>query len=200
MSFTNIVTKAGNVQGIIGTGVNFVNSILSLFGVDVVGVYDNDTFEQLFKTARPMKANISRVRKVMEHPIETGSIVQDFAITMPTEIELSMVLNSGDYPAVYKTILDYFLNGTYVSIQTKADTFYNMIIQAMPHEESADMFDAIPLAIKLKHVQQVLVQYQALAPAQVAQPQDQSTVNVGTQQPQESALYQIGKLAGGIFK
>lgn len=200
MSFTNIVTKAGNVQGIIGTGVNFVNSILSLFGVDVVGVYDNDTFEQLFKTARPMKANISRVRKVMEHPIETGSIVQDFAITMPTEIELSMVLNSADYPAVYKTILDYFMSGTYVSIQTKADTFYNMIIQAMPHEESADMFDAIPLAIKLKHVRQVLVQYQALAPAQVSQPQDQSTVNVGTQQPQQSALYQLTHFVGGVFK
>lgn len=200
MSFTNIVTQAGNVQGIIGSGVNFVNSILSLFGVDVVGIYDNTTFDQLFSAARPMKANISRVRKVMEHPIETGSIVQDFAITMPVEIELSMMLTSEDYPTVYQTIKGYFLTGTLISVQTKADVFPNMIIQAMPHEESADVFDAIPLAFKLKQVQQVLVQYQALAPAQVQAPADQSTVNVGAQQPKESALYQLTNFLGGVFK
>jgi hypothetical protein len=200
MSFINIVTKAGNVQGAVGSAVNFVNSILSMFGVDVVGVYDNDTFDQLFKTARPMKANIQRTRKVMEHPIETGAIVQDFAITLPVEIELSMMLTSDDYPTVYASIVDYFINGTLVAIQTKADVFPNMIIQAMPHEETPDVFDAIPLALKLKHVSQVLVQYQALAPQQVAAPADQSTVNVGTQQPQESALYQIGSLVKGVFK
>lgn len=201
MSFTNIVRQAGNVQGIIGSVVNFTDSILSMFGVDVVGIYDNDTFEQLFQTARPMKANILRTRKVMDHPIESGAVVQDFAITMPVEIELSLMLASdGQYQVVYQTIRDYFLTGTQVSIQTKADVFPDMLIQAMPHEESPEMFDAIPLAIKLKQVQQVLVQYQALTASAVSAPSDQSTVNTGTQQPQQSALYQFSSFVGGIFK
>lgn len=201
MAFTDIVRQAGNVQGIIGSGVNFVQSVLSLFGVDVVGIYDNDTFEQLFQTARPIKANIKRDAKIMEHPIETGSLVQDFMIIMPVEIELSLLLASdGEYQAVYQAIKSYWLTGTQISIQTKADVFPNMLIQAMPHEESADMFDAIPLAIKLRQIQQVLVQYQALTAKQVQKPADQSTVNTGTQQPQESALFQITNYLWGIFK
>lgn len=199
MSFTNIATAAGNVQGIIGSVTNFTQSILSLFGVDVVGVFDNDTFSQLFDVARPMKANVSRYAKVMEHPIETGSIVQDFMIVLPVEIELSMLLTGDEYQAVYQEIKGYFLTGTQVSIQTKADVFPNMLIQAMPHEESPEMFDVIPLALKLKQVQQVLVQYQALTATQVAKPEDASTINRGAQQPQQSALYQIGSFVKGIF-
>jgi hypothetical protein len=200
MSFTDLVQTAGNVQGIIGSVTNFAQSVLSLFGVDIVGIYDNDTFDQLFQTARPVKANITRNAKIMEHPIESGSVVQDFMIIQPVEIELSLLLASdGEYQAVYQAIKGYFMTGTQVSIQTKADVFPNMLIQAMPHEESADMFDVIPLALKLRQIQQVLVQYQALTATNVQQPQDQSTVNTGTQQPQQSALYQITNYLGGIF-
>lgn len=200
MSFTNIVQTASNVQGVIGGVRNFVQSVQSLFGVDIVGIYDNDTFDQLFEVARPVKANISRSRKVMEHPIESGALVQDFAITLPVDIELSMLLTGEEYQYVYQQIKTYFLAGIQVSVQTNADVFPNMLIQAMPHEESPEMFDAIPLALKLRQVQLVTVQYQALAPTQVTQPQDQSTINRGAQQPKESALYQISNFVGGIFK
>lgn len=199
MSFTDIVRVAGNVQGVIGAVRNFTDSILSLFGVDIVGVYDNITFDQLFETARPMKANISRVRKIMEHPIEAGSLIQDFAITLPVEIELSLLLQSDEYQAVYQEIKGYFLNGIQVSIQTKADVFPDMLIQAMPHEESPDTFDVLPLALKLRQIQLVTVQYQALTEAQVTEPVNQSTINRGAQQPKESALYQISQLAQGVF-
>jgi hypothetical protein len=199
MSFTNIVKAAGNIQGEFGLVKNIIDDVLSMFGVDVVGVFDNDTYAQLFETARPMKATITRTRKIMDHPIETGAIVSDFAITMPVEIELSLLLNSDDYPAVYQKIRQYFMTSTLVNIQTKADVFSDMLIQGMPHEESPEMFDAIPLAFKLREVQQVLVQYQALPPATVTNPADSSTVDRGVQQPQESALYQIGKFAKGLF-
>jgi hypothetical protein len=200
MSFTDIVRTAGNVQGVIGSATNFVQSVMSLFGVDVVGIYDNDTYDQLFSTARPVKANIKRDAKVMSHPIEQGALVQDFMIFQPVEIELSLILASdGEYQAVYKAIEACFLSGNLVSIQTKANVFPNMLIEAMPHEESPDMFDAIPLAVKLHEVQQVVVQYQALTASNVQQPADQSTVNTGTQQPHQSALYQITNYLGGIF-
>lgn len=198
MSFTDIVRTAGNVQGIIGSVVNFTQSIVSLFGVDIVGIYDNDTFDQLFQTARPMKANVLRDAKIMEHPIETGAIVQDFMILQPVQIELAMLLQGNEYQPLYQQIKQYFMTGTQVSIQTKTDVFPNMLIQAMPHEESPDMFDAIPLALKLRQVQQVTIQYQALTSTQVAAPADQSTVDAGVQQPKQSALYQIGSFIGGI--
>lgn len=200
MSFTDIARTVGNVQGIIGSVTNFTQSVLSMFGVDVVGIYDNVTFAQLFQSARPMKANVTRQAKLMEHPIESGAVVQDFMIVQPVEIELSLILANNEYQAVYQQFKGYFMTGTEISIQTKADVFPNMLIQAMPHEESPEMFDAIPLALRLKQLQQVLVQYQALTATDVANVQDQSTVNTGTQQPQESALYQITNFFGGIHQ
>lgn len=194
MSFINVV---GNVQGSIGSVNNAVNSILSMFGVDVVGVFDNDTFEQLFLTARPMKANINRQQKIMDHPIELGAIVSDFAIVLPVEIELSMLLGGSEYETMYQTIKTYFLSQQMVTIQTKADVFADMLIQAMPHEETPEMFDAIPLALKLREVQLVTVQYQSLPPTAVQAPTDQSTVQGGAQQPQQSILYSISHYLTG---
>ena len=199
MAFTNIVTAAGNVQGAIGSVTNFVQSVLSMFGGDQVAILDNDTFDQLFATARPIKANVSRVRNVMNHPVEDGSTISDFAVTVPAEVELSLILNGTDYPQVYKLLYQYFATSTLVCLQLRAETMPDMIISGMPHEESADMMDAIPLALKLRHVQMITVQYQALTATQVQQPADQSTVNTGTQQPQQSALYQITNFFGGIF-
>lgn len=197
MSILNLVS---NVQGDIGAVRNIASSILSYFGVDVVGVFDNDTFDQLFLTARPMKANVTRQQKVMDHPIETGSIVSDFAIILPVEIELSMLLTGDQYSAMYQELKLYWSTQTLVSIQTKADTFPNMLIQAMPHEETPEMFDVIPLALKLREVQMITVQYQALPPQAVATPTDASTVQRGAQQPKTSILYNITSYLGGIGK
>lgn len=201
MSILDIAHTVGNVQGTIGLVNNFTQSVLSMFGVDVIGVYDSKTFQQLFKTARPMRANISRNAKIMEHPIETGSIRQDYMIVLPTEIELSLLLASdGEYQKVYQAIKHAFTLGQTMSIQVKADVFPNMMIQSMPHEEDPTMFDAIPLALKLREVQEFTVQYQSLTGTQVSQAADQSTVNSGTQQPKQSALYQITNYIKGIFK
>jgi hypothetical protein len=193
MSFTNIINTAGNIQGTLGAVQNFASSVLSMFGVDVVGVFDNTAYTQLFQSARPMKANVNRQLKIMDHPIESGAIISDFAIVLPVEIELSMLLTGDEYADMYKSILAYFETQTLVSVQLKSYTFANMLIQAMPHEETPEMFDVVPVALKLREVQLVQVQYQALSSSNVQDTTDQSTTQRGTQQPQaasSSLLYQ----------
>lgn len=199
MSFIDIVRTAGNVQGTVGRVVNFVQSVESLFGIDIVGIFDSESYEQIFSQARPMKANVLRSQKIMDHPLETGAVVSDFAVVMPVEIEMSLMIQGSDYQSVYQSIKTYYETQTLVSIHTKADVFSNMMIQAMPHDESPEVFDAIAIGLKFREVQFVTVQYQALTPAAVEQPTDQSTVNRGQQQPKESALYQITNAVKGLF-
>jgi hypothetical protein len=199
VSFIDIVKTAGNVQGTVGRVRNFVESVESLFGVDVVGIFDGESFEQIFNTARPIKANVKPTLKIMDHPIETGAIVSDFAVILPVEIELSLMLQGDEYVSTYQSIRTYFATQTTVIVHTKAGVFENMLIEAMPHEESADVFDALPLALRLREVQYVTVQYQTLTPQAVQQPTDQSTVNRGAQQPKASALYQIGSYLKGLL-
>lgn len=199
MSFTNIAQAVGNVQGAVGAAQNFVRSIASLFGVDIVGIFDNDTFEQLWVTARPMKASMTLNQKIMDHPIETGAIVSDFAIVLPVEIELPLLLTGQDYQQTYQEITQYILNQTLVYVALKVGGSMNMLIESISHDETPDVFDAAQVVIKLREIQLITVQYQALAASNVATPTDQSTVNSGATQPQSSILFNIANYAKGVF-
>jgi hypothetical protein len=63
-----------------------------------------------------------------------------------------------------------------------------MELMSMPHEETAEMFDAIPIALKFKQVFFAETQYQSLPPQQVQNSSDQSTINTGETSPQNVSL------------
>lgn len=149
--------------------------------VDVVGVFTQN-FSQIFSEARPIKATIRETSRTMEHPVETGVITTDHRIIMPTEIDLSMVLNSIDYPDVYKQIKSYWLRGTLLTVQTRVAVYMNQLISEIPHEESPEQFDMITLALKLKQVQIVTAKYGIIPRA----PKNSTTVPTGAQVPQPS--------------
>ncbi len=149
---------------------------------DVVAVYDS-SWNQVFPLARAMKINVLPTSKLMDHPIEDGATRTDFRIFNPTEIELSVICTSRQYKSVYQQIKSAYLSGDVFFVTSKADTYSNMMIQAMPHDEIPDMFDVISVAIKMRQVILVATQYQPLPAAQVQDPNDQSTVNTGATTP-----------------
>lgn len=150
-------------------------------GVDVVGVFDSD-FNQLFADGRPIKANVLEQSKVMDHPLETGATISDHRVILPVEIELTMILGSrGEYRDTYNEIKALFSQVDTLVVQTRTGTYANMIIEKMPHDETPDVFDAIPLVVKLREVQFVTAQFQALPPKAVAKKRNASTVKRGEQ-------------------
>lgn len=167
------------------------NQFLSSFTYDVVAVIDPDTGEQLFAEAESMKANVGPLSKIMDHPLEDGSPVSDYKIILPVTIELGLLVSAQDSGSTYATIRDAFLASTYLTVRTNADTYENLVIEGMPHDESPDMFGMLAIGLRLREVQLVTVAYQALAAKDVAQPTDQSTVNTGEKQGSNSALYDL---------
>lgn len=133
---------------------------------DVVGVFDSD-FNQLFPEGRPIKATIKETAKGMEHPVEDGSTITDHRVIEPTEITLTLVLVGEEYPDTYGTIKALFLKSDLLIVQTKTGSYPNMMIVEMPHDETADVFDGIPMELQLREVQLVTAQFQALPPAAV---------------------------------
>jgi len=199
MSFIDIAQKASNVQGVIGGVRNVLDSVLSFFGEDVVGIFDMDTSEQLFKDARPVKATIVRPQKIMDHPIESGALISDFAVRMPVTIEIQFVLQADVYKAVYRAINTDFHKRTAFAIVVKVGPFRSFIIEDMTHEESTEMFDAIPLTLRFREVRTIKIQYQSLPAPAVQSPTDQSTANRGVQQPKTSILYDIKTSIKNLF-
>lgn len=163
---------------------------------DVVAVLDSN-FKQVFQKARAIKATVIRASKAMEHPIETGATITDHRIILPVGIELSLVLATKDYRAVYQQVRDLFTNGDLLTVQTRVDSFPSMLIEKMPHDETPEMFDAVAVALSLKEAKFVQPQFSSL---KVAQPKDSNTVEKGQQQPKETPPAKKQSVLSGFLK
>lgn len=150
---------------------------------DVVGVFDSK-FAQLFPRARPIKATVKESAKVMEHPVESGATITDHRVILPTEIELTVIVIGEDYRDTYERIRAVFRQTETIIVQTRTGSYENMIVEAMPHDETPEMHEAVPIAIKLREVTLVTAQFQALPPKAVGTgkgARNASTVKKGEQ-------------------
>jgi len=151
---------------------------------DVTAILDAG-LNQVFTSARPIKASVQPVSKAMEHPLETGATITDHRVLLPVVIELSLVLSTQDYPAVYQAIRDAYKAGSLFTVQTRVDSFSNMIIEKMPHEETPDMADGVALALTMREARFVQAQFTA---AKVSRAKDAKTVKKGQQQPSSTPV------------
>jgi hypothetical protein len=148
---------------------------------DAVAVFDQD-FNQVFQNARPIKATYNRTKKLCEHPVEDGTVITDHQVIQPPEIQLSLILGAADYRSVYQQIKQLYTDGTLLTVQGRTDTFTDLVITDMPHDEEPDLFDVVAVAVKLRNVQFVTAQFGTLPASKVANPADASTVQKGEQQ------------------
>jgi hypothetical protein len=190
------------------SGLAFGLGLLSSFGqkVDVVGIYANGSggatssglsssvlnslvgatgataaFGQMFADARPLKATVRETSRVMEHPVETGVMLADHHVINPVEIDIPLVVKAPFYAATYTQIRQAFVAATLLSVKTRVGTYSNMIIADMPHEEDADMYDAITIGLHLRQVQYASPGGSTAQSFQPLDPADSNTVASGLQ-------------------
>lgn len=152
---------------------------------DVVGIFDQTSFNQLFTNARAIKAKITETSSVMSHPVEDGTTVTDHKVINPIEIELSCIIATEDYKAVYESIKATFKDSTLLIVQTRSGTYRSMIISAMPHDEDPEFYESLTIAIKL-----IEVKFATFTQGgKVSSPKSSkhsSTKDTGKKQPKES--------------
>jgi len=119
--------------------------------IDQVAVFDSK-FRQVFVDASPMRADAREVARIMEHPLEGGQSISDYKVILPIEISLPLIIPGRFYRDVYQEIKTLFQKSELLAVQMRADTYRDMVIVQMPHEERADMHDAITVNIQLKQV------------------------------------------------
>lgn len=134
---------AASSSGTSGLSSSIINSILGISNTTA-------SIGQLFVNARPMKATVRETSKIMDHPVETGVVLSDHHIINPVEIDIPLIVSAQFYAATYSQIRQNFLNATPLAVKTRVGVFSDMVIADMPHEEDADMFDVITIALHLK--------------------------------------------------
>ena len=148
---------------------------------DVVAILEAETGRHLFGDARPLKATVSESAKLLTHPLEDGGNIVDHRIILPIGISLSFVLSAETYRETYQEIRQAFRQSTRITVQTKTDTYENMYMQDIPHEEDPSLFDTVTMIMQLIEALTAQVQIQALPPQAVINPLDTSTSDRGEQ-------------------
>jgi hypothetical protein len=164
-----------------------VADILNTFTeVDVVGIFDSN-LQQVFKEARPLTAEVRETSMVMQHPVETGSMIADNHIINPVEIHMPVMVDSKYYDSVYSQMKQAFVAATSFSVQTRTGTYQNMIIANMPHREDPDLYDKITMGLHFKEVLYVVPTSVSQAPLPAnyspAAPANSNTVQGGLKYP-----------------
>jgi hypothetical protein len=177
---------------ILGSILNNEASAVATPAVDVVGVFDQN-FNQLFTGARPIKAKVNPAAKLMEHPIETGAVISDHRIFLPIEIELNLVFTAATYTSDYQAVKAAFAANDTLVVLTRTDSYPNMIMQAMPHEETAEQADTITMIMSLRQV--VIVSASSMPVAAAAQ--NSATVKTGAQTGKAATTTQSTTLQNG---
>lgn len=174
------------------------------YAVDVVAVLDSN-LNQLFPNARPVKANVREVAKPMDHPLETGAKTVDHIVFQPDEVELACILSGAEYTQVYHQIKAVYLRADLVTIQTRVDSYTNMLIYGIPHEETPEQTDIITLIIQTRNTRFATALFRATEPAAKVKPaakKNASTVERGEQRPTETPEPRKGSILSkaGVFK
>lgn len=179
---------------------NFAETMRT-WGSEVTGVF-SESFAPLFSGAQAMRALTKPSKKVMEHPLESGALIADHVIFNPIEIELMTILEPANYQDVYRQIQDAYNSTALLIVQTKAGSFKNMLIEAMPADESPELSNTLAVVLQLREVRIAQSQFQALPPTATRSPKDSSTVKRGERSGKDDAATAgsgSGSVAYGIF-
>ena len=77
------------------SGLSTVADFLINFNAhDTIGFFDQESAEQVFYNARPLKVSVEETSMVMSHPTETGTILSDNQIINPIEITIPVFIKS----------------------------------------------------------------------------------------------------------
>ncbi len=174
MAIPTIVPRLSR-DAIFGNAVGAAQLISSTLAQDVVAVYNQETLEQVFPYARPMEMTQQESAKVMDYPVENGSLISDHKIILPIVIEMPIVVPIGDYLATYQQIKSLWERDVKLIVQTKTDVLYDFIIEQLPQKQSPDAFDKAMIRLRLREVQIVT------SPSKfaTAEPENQDTVKRG---------------------
>lgn len=139
-----------------------------------------------------MYAEVKESSRVMEHPLENGSVVADHQVQMPVEIRLQIVMPYYLYDDIVEDLRRLKQNGTLVSVHCRGGVYTDMVFVDIPHNERAENVSRLSFDCTLRQAMQVQGQTSQLTEKDVVHISDASTVKGGLKQGEEkSASYNV---------
>lgn len=138
----------------------------------------NESGEIILKNAVNIGVSVSPSKTFAKHTLENKTVIVDDQFDNPTTLTLKVILKADDYINTYKDIKQRYSNVELFIIQTKVDTYKNMYLESIPHEENPQMFNTI--AMNLAFTEQLIKGADVTKITQASSQSDVSTVKAGT--------------------
>ena len=145
---------------------------------DLVSILD-ESGNQVFELAIPMKVAVDPGIQYMRNPIDSGATITDHYIILPVVASIDFIVTNSNYREAYQQIRTAARAAQRFTVQTKSDTFQNMYIENYPSEEDPDKFDAITITISFIEIQLDTATLELLPASQVSDASDASTTDRG---------------------
>lgn len=129
---------------------------------DVIFVRDSKSNESL-DGVHPMSVTLHHPTKVVRHPVETGQVIMDNKVIVPSEITVSCFVIVKNYPEVKDMLMEYLDDTTgnmLCDIETKTDAYNNMMLYDLVEKQTKDKYDVVE--IDLKFIQRMDARISAL--------------------------------------
>lgn len=139
---------------------------------------------QIFETVGILGVSAASNKTYAQHTLENGVTITDHVIDQPDRVTLRCILHPDDYVEVYRRIKTAFNNNTSFIIQTKVETYSNLYIESLPHEEDAKTTVALNLDFVQQRFQRARVD--SLPVSEVANVADADTSSSGNKSAAET--------------
>lgn len=163
-----------------------------------VAILDNDSLEPLFESVSPMRVSTIREKKATKFAVEDGTERSDHIVKALTEISID-ILAADDVRNAYENLVQVWAANKLVTVQTKAASFPNMLLTAVPHDETIELGTSINMSIRLQEWVEVKPETGELPPSKVANKNKSSTVKRGQSKGTETTKKK-GSILSGWFK
>lgn len=117
--------------------------------VDVVAILDSNS-QQVIPNARPLRGTVFEVGKLMEHPLEDGSLMADHFVREPIEIDLPVMFTGAQAAQDYDQLRQLFNAATILTVLTRAGSYASMVLVEIPHDETPEVVDGLTVNVRFR--------------------------------------------------
>lgn len=174
---------------------------MAVIETGLVAILDNESFEQLFTAASPMRVSVREEKKVTKFAVEDGSTRSDHVVKLAVEVAIDLLLEDEFARDMYLQLQQAWRDNKLMIVQTKVGSYSSMLIESMPHDETTELGNGISIPIRLTEWETVTPQYGSLPPSKVAKKKQADTAKAGQKQSTEATPAQTRKASVlyGVF-
>lgn len=137
----------------------------------MIRILDNDNLSPIFESASPMRVDVKDEKRATRNTVETGATRSDHVVDALLEVGIDFILTDSGAREQFDQIREYYEDHRLVTIQCRMGAYVNMLIEAMPHTETASILNGVSVPVRFVEWNEIAPEYGQLRQDRVANPE-----------------------------